>query len=99
MRSSDPNSIFRDIERSLEREINDIIQDINNDIENATPVRSGRAQRGWRGPGRYRLGSDVIVAENTVPYIGLLEMGYSKQAPNGMIEPAMRKLNRRNRKL
>lgn len=95
VRSSSADVIFKDIEASLERAVRDLIQELNTTARQDTPRRTGRAARGWRVGSPYKLGSTQTVLENQVPYIGLLEMGYSRQAPDGIIEPALDRLTRR----
>ena len=56
-----------------------------------TPVRSGRARRAWQQQGR-RVNTQVV---NTVPYIGLLDQGRSRQAPQGIVQPAINRTARR----
>lgn len=58
---------------------------IKENLADRTPIRTGRARRGWAssqsGPGfkeRY--------LENKVPYVIYLEKGHSRQAPNGFIK-------------
>ena len=59
-----------------------------NEVKPLTPKDTGRARRGWHLEGRGQKTKLV----NNVPYIGYLEKGHSKQAPNGMIVPLKRKL-------
>lgn len=42
-------------------------------------------------------GNNVFKIKNTVPYLGRLEQGYSKQAPEGITRPAFREVSRRQR--
>jgi len=58
-----------------------------------TPIKSGRARRNWN-KSTSRQGFRV---ENNVPYIGRLEEGYSKQAPQGIIGPTLRELKRKTK--
>jgi hypothetical protein len=51
-----------------------------------TPIRSGNARS------KTTLNNDVIDAN--YPYAGKLDSGYSKQAPKGMTEPALKELTR-----
>lgn len=50
-------------------------------IVRRTPRQSGRAQDGWE----IDKTGDGIVIKNDVPYIGILENGWSDQAPTGMV--------------
>jgi hypothetical protein len=54
-------------------------------IRDTTPIRSGRARRGWNKRRSYGTGS-VRVIENKVPYVIYLNEGHSRQAPKGYIE-------------
>jgi len=86
-----------DIEDSLNAVVNHFLDDFYKEVKKTTPVREGRAKRGWRQRGKYdiaRKGSQTVI-ENRVPYIGVLDEGSSKQAPRGMTDPAFRKLSKR----
>tara|TARA_R110002020_G_scaffold209833_4_gene415808 strand:+ start:522 stop:812 length:291 start_codon:yes stop_codon:yes gene_type:complete len=64
------------------------------DIKDRSPERSGLFKRSWRKSGsgtRYKL-------TNPQPYAGALERGRSKQAPSGVVKPAIQNIpNRRYR--
>lgn len=64
----------RDIKRILERTVNAVIDEALNIAKSNTPVRTGRAQRGFKRRNNYRAGSSrTTVIENMVPYIGVLD--------------------------
>jgi hypothetical protein len=58
-----------------------------------TPIKRGRARRGWRVE---RRGTNTHVV-NRVPYIGQLERGRSKQAPRGILKPTLTGLKNRRK--
>ena len=66
-----------------------VIIDFFNDVVESTPVRTGHAQDGWD----YTF-EDIDNARvwNDVEYISYLEDGWSSQAPNGMVGPALDRL-------
>jgi hypothetical protein len=99
VRSSNPRVILKDLDRSIERAVDTLLTDINTNAKQATPIRTGRAARGWRKVGSYNLGRDQTVIENKVPYIGLLDRGYSRQAPRGILEPVISRLAMRRTRL
>jgi hypothetical protein len=80
----------------LERELDQFVARVANETKSVavslTPIDKGRARRGWRTEKRSH-GYSVV---NRVPYIDELEKGHSKQAPNGIIGPTIREINRRN---
>ena len=54
-------------------------------IRDTTPIRTGRARRGWNKR-RSRGTGSVRVIENKVPYVIYLNEGHSRQAPKGYIQ-------------
>ena len=77
--------------RKLERSVDQLIQDVSKETQKTakanTPIRRGRARKGWtntsKGPGLFEV-------QNSVPYIEQLEKGRSKQAPRGITKPTVR---------
>lgn len=76
----------------MKREIDALISDIASQTKRVaqqnTPIDTGRARKGWT-TSRTRRGFEI---ENSVPYIGFLEKGISKQAPKGILKPTVRKV-------
>ena len=62
-----------------------VMEEIYNQIVEATPVRTGFAQSQWKYE---ETGSSVDIS-NDCEYISYLEDGWSDQAPDGMVGPAM----------
>ena len=94
MRSSDVGKIVKHMTSSLERSVDRMLTEINNSIKSITPVRTGRARRGWRYSPRFRLGKGGAI-HNSVPYINRLDEGASRQAPNGIVVPVLKRITRR----
>ncbi len=57
----------------VERSVNLLAGVINTQAKTLTPVRTGRARRGWTVRDRFKLGRNARVIENLVPYIGILD--------------------------
>tara|TARA_R100000231_G_scaffold28505_1_gene25303 strand:+ start:10206 stop:10508 length:303 start_codon:yes stop_codon:yes gene_type:complete len=76
----------------LKKEIDSFIKDLSKQTirvaRQNTPIDTGRARKGWTRSNS-RQGFEV---ENSVPYIGFLEKGISKQAPKGILKPTVRKV-------
>tara|TARA_R100000329_G_C7556269_1_gene196628 strand:- start:143 stop:448 length:306 start_codon:yes stop_codon:yes gene_type:complete len=76
----------------FEREFQKLIKDVGDETiriaKEQTPIRSGRARNNWTKQ-TTRQGFEV---ENTVPYIGVLDKGSSRQAPRGITKPTVRKV-------
>lgn len=65
-------AVFIDIERFVERSVTHVTRDINKLAKQKTPVRTGRARRGWTIRDKYKRGRTIIL-QNLVPYIGVLD--------------------------
>ena len=66
-----------------------VSKDLLESLKKFTPVKTGRAQRGWK---ERKKGKFSYVIENRVPYINRLDEGYSKQRPKGVSRPALREV-------
>jgi len=97
VRSSSNKIIFNHIEHKLERAVDQFFTELNTNARNITPIRTGRAMRGWQKTSRYRIGDNKVIVENQVPYIGLLDQGRSRQAPAGIIVPVLKTLLKQRR--
>ena len=68
------NAVIRDLNDSLERSVHTVVVKINTIAKDLTPVRTGRARRGWKLRDKFKLGRNRrTVIENRVPYIGILD--------------------------
>ncbi|MGK2911230.1 MAG: hypothetical protein ACSLE1_15725 [Sphingobium sp.] len=78
--------IIADAQADVEALTQKVALDIYADLLMTTPVDTGAARQGWQldnGPG------GAMEISNSVPYIGKLNDGHSKQAPTGFIEAAV----------
>ena len=79
---------FKEFERKFQKLIKDVGNQTIKIAKEQTPIRSGRARKNWTKQDT-RQGFEV---ENTVPYIGFLDKGSSRQAPRGITKPTVRKV-------
>lgn len=79
------NKVAADLNKEIDQTVRLISQDYFGLVKDKTPVKSGRAKRGWKIKKQNKFSYRV---SNRVPYIGRLDEGYSKQAPRGMTRPA-----------
>lgn len=92
-----PQGTIDELKREMGVVVNSAIKDLAVVAAQKTPVRTGRAQRGWRHVAEFKFnGQTQTVIRNDVPYIGVLdEKKTSKQAPNGIVPPSVEEINRR----
>ncbi len=74
-----------ELEQKIDKFISATAQELKDQLVPRTPIDTGRARRGWQN----RQFAKTQVVENQVPYIGVLEKGRSKQAPNGFVNQAV----------
>lgn len=79
---------MNNISDTVDQESNRVAGIVQEEAQRHTPIDKGRARRGWQK----RTNNRGFIVSNTVPYIGLLEEGRSKQAPRGIIGPTLRAL-------
>jgi len=87
-----------DLSKELDQMVRSVSLQIFNQVKDLTPmakVNGGRAKRGWKVSGSNKSYN----ISNKVPYIGRLDGGYSKQAPEGMTRPALREVLQRQRRI
>jgi hypothetical protein len=94
--SFNSRKVIAELSNDVDQMIRQVSQDLFDTVKEKTPVRSGRAKRGWRLRKQRQHHYEVA---NRVPYVSRLDEGYSKQAPRGMTRPAAREvLNRARRR-
>lgn len=81
----------RAMKLQIGQKIQSIALDLYNGVKSRTPVRSGAAKRAWT----YRKSAVGYTVSNNKPYIGPLDKGSSRQAPQGMTRPTIQEISRR----
>lgn len=85
--------VLASIETSIKKVSTNLAKTLLIEAKKQTPIRQGRARRGWRIE---RQGTNTRVV-NRVPYIGTLERGRSKQAPTGILRPTVQRVKNRRK--
>ena len=81
------------VQKKIAKVKTEMVDTILREAKKNTPIKQGRARRGWRVE---RQGTNTRVVNRT-PYIGTLERGRSKQAPRGILKPTVRGLKNRRK--
>ena len=87
---------MKDLKREIAHDFKDYNKDLIDNLKKNTPVGSGlnrgNARRGWKNKYSNEIGKKrkYNLVENKVPYIGVLDTGSSEQAPNGIVQPALK---------
>jgi len=80
-----------DVKRAISQEQIETTNDLYNTVKRRSPVRSGLFKKSWKKT----ITQQNARIYNRQPYSEKLEDGYSKQAPLGIIEPAIREVIKR----
>lgn len=95
--AKDPKRVIDKLQREIGHDFNTMTKDLTANLKKETPVGETRnAQRGWRNIYRNDLFKrrEFDVIENQVDYIGILDQGSSRQAPQGIVKPAVQRTRR-----
>ena len=95
---SDSKKTIRQLEADIVSDLRDFANEYIHMLKTTTPIRTGRARSGWQNifrPTRLGSGSTIPLARNKVPYIERLDEGWSRQAPRGIVEPALKKTRKK----
>ena len=95
---SEARKTMRELSTEINTDLSKFVQEYIVTLKSTTPIRTGRARRGWQNVLKRKAigkGGTFPIAKNDVPYIGVLDNGSSRQAPTGIVEPALRKTRKR----
>ena len=85
-----------DLKNSIDQTVRSVAKTFFDEVKKRTPVRSGLAKRSWKFN---KSSNRKFVVHNKQPYIGRLDRGYSKQAPEGMTRPALSEVIAKHRNI
>lgn len=88
--SEDPNKVMQALLGEIGDGLDGFFTDLTQEMEKRTPVDTGRAKAGWRKMKKAQARQSVRgIIMNPVNYSAVLDDGWSKQAPHGMVQPAI----------
>jgi len=94
-----PRNTIRELNQEIQDPLNRMNLAIYREIVKTTPKRSGAASRSWTTPEKVTPENfNGIITTSSLPYVERLEAGYSKQAPDGFIQPSIDRVTRRYNK-
>lgn len=95
---SDPRKTIQQLSTDISSDLRAFANEYTHMLKTTTPIRTGRARDGWKNlfrPVQIGRGGTFPLARNRVPYIERLDDGWSRQAPRGIVEPALRKTRKK----
>jgi hypothetical protein len=92
-------TVLVDLRKEAHVPINRMFQALYLEIVKTTPRATGAASRAWTRPEIVSPDDfSAVITTNRLPYVERLEGGWSKQAPDGFIQPSIDKIVRRYNK-
>jgi hypothetical protein len=97
MATNSASQCVNQLKKEVSASLNSVMDQFYKELKANTPVKTGHARAGWKRYRNVNIGRNETqtVFANTVPYIGRLDEGYSKQAPNGIVDPAWEQANKK----
>jgi hypothetical protein len=86
---SNARRTINQLQSEIERDLSQFNTEFVNNLRATTPIRTGQARRGWQNTYNGLSGGKTKIAQNNVGYIDVLNKGSSRQAPRGIIGPAL----------
>lgn len=97
--ASNANQFKTEIHTKINQDLSKFNQRFVEELRATTPIRTGYARSQWANTlttGVFGRTSIFPLARNTAPYIGVLDQQRtSRQAPEGIVVPAVRKATRK----
>jgi|TARA_R110002124_G_C8942056_1_gene512760 hypothetical protein len=91
--SNQSKKTIKQLQTEIGRDFKKYTDDFYKSLVSLTPIDSGRAKSGWVYLYNNQIGKKTSykLFTNKVPYVGVLDNGWSKQAPKGMFEPTVKR--------
>lgn len=92
------DNTIKQLKAEIDTDLSTFVRQYVAQLKSTTPIRTGRARNGWQQTytkGKLGKGRSIPIASNNVPYIGVLDQGSSRQAPTGIVEPALTKTRKK----
>ena len=101
---SEARRTITNLNRKVSSDLRAFVTEYVHQLKTTTPIATGYARNSWQNIYNGRTigqGGLIPIARNDAPYIGVLDgrsprgKGWSSQAPDGIVEPALRKTRKK----
>lgn len=91
--ANEAKNTMRELLSDIDHDFDRYNADLTKNLASGTPVATGFARRNWRDKYKSQIGKQrkYPLIENRTPYVGILDEGSSRQAPRGIVDPAIKK--------
>ena len=92
------NNVIKDLYKEINKDWHAWTDDLSKNLRATTPIDTGAARQAWKKVGKFDIGTTArkaLMLTNRVGYASILDGSQgrptSKQAPRGIVEPALKK--------
>lgn len=89
---------IKQLQAEIDTDLSKFVKRYVTELKATTPIRTGRARNNWVNTydgSKLGNGGKINIARNKTPYIGVLDKGSSRQAPKGIVQPALQKTRKK----
>lgn len=86
------NSAIKNMQTKMQADFDKFVYNFQSNLRVRTPIRTGAARRAWSKVGDLKIGSGAQkkILTNQVGYASILDDGYSRQEPKGIVDNAFK---------
>lgn len=80
------------LKAQMQKDYDKFVTDFTSNLRVRTPIRTGAARRAWNKVGDLKIGSGLTkrILTNSVGYASILDDGWSRQEPKGIVDNAFK---------
>jgi hypothetical protein len=80
------------LKAQMQKDYDKFVTDFTSNLRVRTPIRTGAARRAWNKVGDLKIGSGLTkkILTNAVGYASILDDGWSRQEPKGIVDNAFK---------
>ena len=85
-------SYAESISIQMQKDFDKFVTNFTSNLKVRTPIRTGAARRAWTKVGNLKIGSGLSkrILTNAVGYASILDDGWSRQEPKGIVDNAFK---------
>lgn len=89
---SKADNTIKNLKAEMQKDYDKFVTDFTSNLRVRTPIRTGAARRAWTKVGDLKIGSGLSkkILTNAVGYASILDGGWSRQEPKGIVDNAFK---------
>ena len=89
---SKPEKAMKNLKSAMQDDFDKFVTEFSSNLRVRTPIRTGAARRAWAKVSNLKIGSGATkrILTNAVGYASILDDGWSRQEPKGIVKNAFK---------